>query len=459
MSRFPSTTLSRDEFLDWIGGGGAGAADDRRRAASPSDAERPVALLWDERDGKHRGRPLLAIPTRDIEEFFAFTATYIATYRPLTAFFHVVPLELAEFVTGRRALSEEIIEPFSRLVAGAALAERSVRARTRADDLSRLPLVAVKMTLSAALGTAALAGYAANATAWLADGWEMLALRSGTLPSDQAATMEIAAIWSLLYGVARGDDNGGSYFDNETGRTVAKFLQAALRDGITVDGLEGLGGLGADPVKGIELAQTLAAPREDRIVAFNRFVARMGTGRSDGLEEPFLAGLLLAIAGNGSFDMLRSARELANSSPAAILWFGICAALFADSNVLTASNCLGRRFVRDAQPARGQLGSPRSDLNVFEYRAMASDPVALQQVMSVSTEALCVELLPEVMTFVPRSSRDPDDRQSDEYRLLYQSFQDIRQLVDRTQRRLIRSTSPQQRELFTGDTKSRSRHR
>jgi hypothetical protein len=88
---------------------------------------------------------------------------------------------------------------------------------------------------------------------------------------------------------------------------------------------------------------------------------RMDMSSPDPLAGEFLAGLLLAVSGNGSFELLRSGKELLNRSPVSIIWFGVCAALFEESNVLTTANCVGRRLVRDLQRPPGLFDPPESD--------------------------------------------------------------------------------------------------
>ncbi len=386
-------------------------------------------------------------------EFFAFTATYVATYRPFSAFHRVIPLELAEELANRRPLDTAKMEPFAKLVAGGVLAEHFLRRRSRGESAFGSTLTAAKATLSATLGSAVIAGYEPIVLAWIADQWSSLN-RAETAAYGQDTTTETSAIWSLLFSAIRNETNPSDYHGNPSARAVSAFLRAATETGVTAGVLRDLR---PEVRSDIDPEQMLIASREDRIRSFNRFVATMGERASDGLEEPFMAGLLLAIVGNGSFDMLRSARELAERSPAAIIWFGICAALFEESNVLTTADCLGRRIVRDLRGPGDPFDLPRADLGAFEYQAMMGEADALDQLVAVSANALCVEILPDVVTYVARGSIDRDSRSVEDYHLMAESFREIRFVVDRVARRIDRTGDYRQRELYGEDTKPRRR--
>ena len=454
MTQFTTATLSRDEFLDWLGGGGGRQVD--KSSGEPSEgAEQVVTLVWDGPRDETRKQPLIAMPVQGMNDFFAFTSTYVATYRPYSAFYHVIPLELVEQIEQRRELDNSMLPRFAKLVAGGALAEQYLRSRSRSASFGA-SLTAANATLCASLGAAIVAGYPPAVLAWITDQWSSAHLRGENYSVDQAATIEIAPIWRLMFSTVHGEVDGANYHGNMSAMAVSGFILAALGGGVTA---ELLGSLGPDLPTNEDPVKVLLAPREERIRSFNRFVASMGETASDGLEQPFMAGLLLAIAGNGSFDMLRSAKELAERSPAAIVWFGICAALFEDSNVLTVGNCRGRRIVRDLRAPGDMFDAPNSDLGAFEYRVLSRDPAALDQANSTSADAFCLELLPGVVTYVPRQVRDHEVQERDDYQVLAEGLAEMRYVLDRTQRRLSRSPEPKQREMYRSDTKPRGRTR
>jgi hypothetical protein len=453
VSEFIATTLSRDEFLDWLGGARVGAMGRPDDTAGREPQHGRVTLLYKQDRESLHARPIIAIPMEDMTEFFAFTATYIASYNPFSAFYHVIPLEMARGLENRRSLDATKVESCAKLIAGGVLAEHFLLTRSRGEGVFGSVLTAAKATLSAALGSAIIAGFEPLALAWISDQWSSLNKAQSAVFNPNTAS-DIVAIWTLLLSAIRNEISSSDYQRNPSETVISTFLQAATEVGVTANTLRDLRlGLRSE----INPEQMLGASREDRIRSFNQFVSAMGQRASDRLEEPFMAGLLLAIVGNGSFDMLRSARELAERSPAAIIWFGICAALFEESNVLTTANCLGRRIVRDLRSAGDAFVPPSADLGLFEYRAKIREAYSLDQLVVGSADALCIEILPDVVTYIARGLIDHDGRLIEDYHLMAESFREIRFVVERVARRIDRTGDYRQRDLYGDDAKPRRR--
>ncbi|MCW2362457.1 hypothetical protein M2330_001187 [Sphingobium sp. B10D3B] len=452
MREFATATLSRQEFLDWLGGDRTDLTGTPYQMVEPSRRDRQVVLLYRPISQSALDQPIVAIPIEEISEFFAFMATYVASYKPFSAFHRVMPLELVEEFENRRPLEAEMIGSVAKLVAGGVVAEHFLRERSRVD-LAGSVLSTAKSTLSATLGSAVIAGYEQIVIAWISDQWASVNRRDRAI-FGSAATTDILAIWNLLFSAIRDEASPSVYHGSPAAQAVSIFLRTAMETGVTPDILSGLRVVSRGE---IEPEKLLTASREDRIRSFNRFVAGMNERSAVGLEEPFMAGLLLAIVGNGSFDMLRSARELAERSPVSIIWFGICAALFEESNILTTANCLGRRLVRDLCSTADPFGPPRADLSLFEYRAMTREPEALAQMVTGNADALRIEILPGVDTYVARGSIDRERRLNEDYNLMADSFREIRLVVDRVTRRMDLTSDYRQRDLYVDDAKPRRR--
>ena len=454
--RLSSVLLTREEFLVWIGSGSAAFSSAAHRGDRTSSSRGAVTLLLNETVETSSAQPIVAIPLDEMDEFFAFTTTYITTFKPYTAFYHVIPLELADAIKDRRSPDASKKASFARMVAGGARAESSLASRSRSGTSFGSALIAANATLCAALGAAAIAGYSPAIMPWIAEQWASLHLEAGRQTGLPEAGGGAASIWQLVSSTVRTGHDKAKPLREASTAAIASFVDAALTGGINSQLLRQLGhSLSRDT----SLAEMLAASREERINFFNQYVSNMGQATSDGIEGPFMAGLLLAIAGNGSFEMLRSARDLAERSPIAIIWFGICAALFDDSNVLTGANCLGRRISRDLDRVKDAFDLPEADLSAFEYRAINRDSMNLEQVNVRSTDAFCLEILPDVVTYIPRGSKNAEIRSLDEYHVLAESFREIRYIIDRTTRRLEKSEDPRSRDLYGNDSKSRKRLR
>ena len=364
MTEFSSAGLSRDEFLSWSSGDHAPNFEHLPVPSRAPHEEGGVSILWDKSKAGDEGQPLIAVPGDALRDFFAFVGTYVTTFRPYSAFFRVVPTEMVAGLEKLQRLDRETVHQIGRLVAGAALAETYLHSAGRmATDGTQLSTIL--STLSASLGQAVVAGYPAAAFDGIATEWNAVHRPRPDSSPEAAGFKQIASIWKLV-AEAASDPHSGTP-ETSSGRSewaISRFIGAAMH-GQGVDNALLLS-LASNMSVGIDPAKVLTSSREERIKIFNDFVIGLDTSDRDPLTGQFLAGLLLAISGNGSFELLRSGKELRDRSPISILWFGICAALFRESNVLTTANCVGRRFVRDFQRTQSLFDPPKSDLNSYD---------------------------------------------------------------------------------------------
>jgi hypothetical protein len=456
MKKFLLARLSRDEFVAWMGGDHRMAAEHRPAPTKPPYEDGAVTLLWDESEAGNAGQPLIAVPSDGMRDFFAFVGTYIATYRPYSTFFRVVPIEIIPALEERRVLVGDVLRRVASVVAGSALSEVHLRTGGRGVS-TRAQMPTIMATLSASLGQAVIAGYPSGVLDWLAKQWHAIHRRTNGSVPEQAETDQIVLIWKLISDATREGISDAPSPLGRSHRIIARFLADAIRSRGVDKAL--LLSLASSMSVNVDPAKILASSREERIRAFNDFVVSLDPSSHDPLPGQFLAGLLLAISGNGALDLLRSSKELANRSPISIVWFGVCAALFEESNVLTTANCVGRRLVRDLQRPQGLFDPPRADLNSYEYILLRRETGALDQVNSQSADSLEIELMANVTTSTAKYDENRDARFAEDVEVLAESLQEIRSVVERAQRRLRYASPPRQGELIRSDQKPRSRPR
>lgn len=452
MKKFSLTELSREQFLAWLGG--------ERRASHATSAklreQGMIALLSDESEAPKESQPVIVVPSDGLRDFFAFVGTYVTTYRPFSAFFRVVPADMTAALEQRQRPTLDMAEGISKLVVGAAFSEIYLRSAGR-TTINKIQLPLVAASLSATLGQAVVAGYPASVFDWLTTQWSAIHRRESDLTSDGADPEQIASIWKLIsVSISEVTRKSGVGIQDRHEEVISRFLASAIHGrGIDKTALLLLGS--SIPTE-INLAKAIAAPREERIRIFNDFVEKMRSSSHDTPMAPFLAGFLLAISGNGSFDLLPSGRELLSRSPISVIWFGICAALFDESNVLTIANCAGRRFVRDLRRPQGLFEVPQADLNSYEYLLFRRDVGSLEQVNSKGADVLEIELLANVNTFASKSEGGRESHLAQDIEVLSGSLQEIRAVAERAQR-MLRSVTSRQAELFRSDEKPRGRPR
>ena len=457
MRTFSAITLSREEFLAWMAGDHETVSDALLTTSKPLRPEGTITLLWDKAQLGDGFQPLVAVPPDDLRDFFAFVGTYITTFRPFTAFFRVVSSELIPALEDRQQPDRQVVERVARMIAGSAISEVHLSSGGRpTDDTAHLSTLMA--TLSASLGQAVIAGYPTPFFDWIAKQWQGVHRRVDNTSTEKVEAQQIALIWKLISGALRsGTSEAVMPSSSRSEQAISQFLASSIE----AQGVDKrlLSSLALSMSIEIDPSKVLTSSREERIRAFSDFLNHRDVWSRDPLASQFMAGLLLAIAGNGSFDLLRSSRELLSRAPVSIIWFGVCASLFAESNVLTIANCVGRRLLRDLKRSQDLFDPPRADLNSYEYRILSGDPRALDQVNSQSPDSIEVELLANVTTRVSKYESSRDDRLAEDVEVLAGSLQEIRAVLERAQRKL-RHTAPQRQiDMFGSNGKPRGRSR
>ncbi|MGB3416859.1 MAG: hypothetical protein WBA36_09335 [Mesorhizobium sp.] len=429
MSDFASARLTREEFIDWIAAAADGFPVVPVRETRGSSRTSDILLLWP----RYRpdARPIVCVESAEMSDFYAFVSTYYAAVQPFTAYFRVVPLEFAELLEAppRDARDDARV---AKLVAGAALAESWIaasRSRERPSDLFDL----LKTMPSFALGQPVLRGYDEAAFNWVVR--ETGVKRLGQLGlEDDSLNEGTYGAWLNVLAATTETNLIGSSKSTE----IASFVGAALEaETVRPDLLRSLSGsLRLD----FDLGTMLAAPREERISRFNSAMADLRRGAPDRLNVEFLAGLMLAVVGNGSFELLRSARDFEGWLPGAVTWFGICASLFKESNVLTFGNAAARRVVRDLVRKDDPFDLPAADISSTELRFLLNGKTNLSKLLG-NSETISVEILPNVLTRLSLGSGEGAATRNEERQRLLSLMSEMSMLADKGRRLLMPSAS------------------
>lgn len=439
-------TLSREQFVHWMSSALSGAPSQPGDGplGNPKSAE--VVLAWPE--GDRDARPIVCVAQGNFQEFFAFVSTYLGNVQPYTAYFRVLPLELIENLEHTRPDFPRSLE-IAKMIAGASVAEAWLAAARNGERPSNvLPLV--RSTLSSALGQCALAGYDPMAFDWVLNEW--LAVRS--IRADAAVGSSIEATstaWRHVH-AAVSQSRRGTTSRLNTG--IVEFLSAALDAG-TINS-ETLRLVSRGIASGADLGSMLTASREERVGRFNALLAELKERSRSDVESEFLAGLMLAIAGNGSFEMIRSAREFQGWLDGAATWFGICAALFEESNLLGYANSVGRRMVRDLLRGPDTFGVVTADVASTELRFILSNKSDVSSLAVGGSGSIDVEILPNVVSRLVLQETGQDLQRAEEYDVMLTTLDEISRLTDRAKKRLRR---PSREEQLTLDNKPRRPNR
>lgn len=416
MTSIERVRLNREDFVSWLGKAVSGAATMPRASNAGLVKPTDVTLVAPQKGAKVS--PVVCIPQAQMHDLFAFLSTYTKV-RPFSAFFRVLPLEMISVLERGDAIVKNELS-VAKCVAGAAMAEAWI-VSARESDRPKNVFPLLLASLSSALGQAVLAGYDQDARDWIVSEW--IELRKQ--PSHPFRTQDIDGP-SLAWKTMGSAVNSSEVPQGRDADLIVHFLSDAIEVGTIQPAMLRVV---APLSSGVDFETLIAAPREERINRFNEIVSDLKRRSDRGLRSEFLAGLMLAIAGNGSFDLLRSARDFDGWLDGATTWFGICAALFDEGNLLTYGNSAGRRMVRDMMAREHPFETPRADINSSEYRFLSFGE-ALQSTTH-APNSLDVELLPSVVSRVSAATPQDNERRRDETEMLLKSLDEAGYLIDR----------------------------
>lgn len=416
MTTVERVRLNREDFVGWLGKALSGAA--ALPPISSAGSEKPTDVTLAAPRHEIEAWPIICIAQAQMHDLFAFLSTYTKV-RPFSAFFRVLPVELISVLEERASASKNDLA-LAKCVAGAAMAEAWI-ASARESDRPKNVFPVLLASLSSALGQAVLARYEHAVIDWISTEWAELHKQPGD-PFGGQDLQGANVAWRIVSSaVGTSADFGGV-----DASVIGQFLSSALGAGvIRSDMLRQLAPLAV----GVDFGALLSASREERINRFNEVVSDLKRRSVRELRSEFVGGLMLAIVGNGAFDQLRSAREFDGWLDGATTWFGICAALFEDSNVLSYGNSAGRRMVRDLLTRENLFRPPHADMNSSEYRFMNFNDTL--QSSTHAPNAIDVELLPNVMSRVSTAPHQGGDYQRDDVEMLLRNLDEAGYLIDR----------------------------
>lgn len=440
MTAVTARRLSREEFVKWMASAIAGSPTLPRGTESHGRKPNEVTLVWP--DLKSDARPIVCVAERQLQEFFAFVSTYSTAVRPFTAYFRVMPLELIEILENLHRERGGQIQ-IAKMIAGASIADVWMAAARQAERPSNvLPLL--QSSLSLALGQTVLEGYGDAAFQWVLQEWMMARVNQGGA-TDGRSIESIGVAWRQV-GLATTKALSRRSIQ-EYGGPIAPFIRDAVEaQTIRPEMLRSLSEI-AGPE--LDLEKLLVAPREERINRFNATLADLKGRGEIHFRSEFLAGLMLAIAGNGSFEMIRSAREFAGWLDGAATWFGICASLFEESNVLAYANSAGRRVVRDLLRRDDPFDLPRADIASTELRFIGGAKAEIVQLGAYAPNSIEVEILPNVVTRILANQNSDSAGDVEQREFLLRTLDEVAYLTSRARRMVMdRDGAERQGDLY-----------
>lgn len=443
-------SLGREELVDWLGNQNELPTERLTAKLLSNTAPDRVLIVWDN-DGRQDSTSIIAVHQVGMRDFFAFVSTYISAFKPFSAYFTVVPVENLERVVSSRTLNAASKGNFSNLVA-VAFAEAYAQSRGKVRSLNDLTVQGVQATLSASLMSAIWKGFEADELAQISKRW--IEARRHTSSGELAIPANtVLEVWEDI-GVGVSAKPGVKRWHPR--KKVASYVGEFFNGSLLFD--EWFLPIAKEALGTEESVLTLQGAREDRVKALPDILDMLfRNSNADRSVLELVAGGLLSMVGNGSMSQLQLTESLARELPKSVLWFGVMSAFQSRTDALTASNCLGRRVLRDLLRDVDAFSPPHYDISLDELLVLGEKALLGDVVRTDHSGTIDVGLLGSVQAPFRKApaKRESDDSipQGERSRFQIERIEELRFLLDRANRLLRDLHDPAQRDLFERETR------
>ncbi len=380
---------------------------------------RPNEALLEFGDRQDKGDLPLRIIVRDddLQDFFAWTSTFIDTLSPLTGFIVVSSASEAS----RSRISPSIGVQARNGLIGAVIMDGLLQSKAR----SRVPeaiLPASLRTLSAVFFQAVVSG---SATPEIADAAGLWALTRETLGSSEMPfnVSDVLSFWASISTALLNPED-----DDDLGRVVRQYLNdqgdySPWRNSPWEENFN------------VDFRKIGRASREERIRYVDRLLGSVSPSMDANVRAAF-AGYMLAMIADGDFNFWPTSITF-SSLPSAPLWFGLFAGANQESNVLTANQSIGRRLLNLLRFRSDDIDIDARELIISRsVRTKANSPVdfplATHNVLKarLANDVCGWFSVRDQQSVTPPPSRDVDRRLANDVRAMVEARTMAERIVD-----------------------------
>ncbi len=376
--------INRDEFLGWLGGNFTPRTTEAKSVKCIKDDQ--IYLLWFNSSAtkSDKSDPLIIVSPNSLEDFFAFTSTYVSTYRPFSAFFEVLTTDSFETIVNSAAFSDTNIAT-ERLI-GVAIAEALLQAsdETKVDNIS---VQAVLATLSSSIISALVNNYPSYEIDNLIERWSRCR-KFFRLDPLKLEAENLRDFWRLII----------SAFSRtsllESDNPEEQFIRDVLNQ---ADVRFSWQRLVSDIPQLHEVLDLEGVSREDQVRMLDITYSILSRAENVSLQrKEIIAAYLVARLSNGDFEYISFCKSLMPRLPRTSLWFGFFSGCLEDSNILFYSDCLGRRVSRELLK-KFSFSSPKlADISFTELEIQHRGSAEPRYFRTDQQAFIIVELLPGV---------------------------------------------------------------
>ncbi len=355
-----------------------------------------LLLIWQEKPAVNAFQPdmILVEPTK-LDDFLAWTSTYLLNLRPFTAFCRVMDYEIVEQVlsTRKKMSLGRIQEPCIGVIIGESITHHDN------GELGTITPTSILSTYSFAMARAHALGIMPKGNNIITTRW--FNARKLTKQSERVLSAEkMQDIWAVLglLGMKRVpkkktieySKNILTVFDlccelADTNSISAKTWQKKMKEFSLL----------------AEFPAQMKEARERRVIWFekcsNAIREEYGNKQTIGA---FLCAFMASQIAPGSMKHVDLLRPFLRTFPSVIVWYGLCAGLYSKTMVYDYDYGLGRRILRDLLRWDPIYGKPMSDIGLDELQVLSKAERSEMRIRPMSHMHLTVEIAPGVMTAV-----------------------------------------------------------
>jgi hypothetical protein len=386
------TKLDREKLIHYLSGslGVFEKPPSATRNAVTAPTDTGVTLIWQEDQADTLGTPsIIVVPDGEIRDFLGWAWTYLIGFRPLTAYFRV--LEFSTFRKMESLRSNPFLGSLQGALAGGALGEAAA-SEDQAIQLENVPVRAYANTFLF-LATRAIAYGATDLLDDLFVKWtstHRLLKQSSSFASRDA--LLISQIIASLFTKRR--RFAGLNIDVQSAVELTDALdELQTEQRISKPTLSRILSHSGDILRSIDQFRDT---REQRVIGFESLLANNALSREEPTIAAFMYGYLASLIGPGALSHAALLKPVLQQYPQALSWYGVCAGLYKNSEVLSFAKGLCRRLVRDATSVEPLLANPRADISFDELEMLLSGAKPLEDFRRASNTFVVVELLPTI---------------------------------------------------------------
>jgi hypothetical protein len=367
------------------------------------DRPQELLLLWQCEPCQRPSLPSAVVVEQDARrDFLAWTATYLPTFRPFTAYFRVLDVATAE------ALMKPDSTPFLGTLEPACLGLIFGEAATYLEerhDLRQLTPIGCAGTYSYCMSRALSLGLGNQTPDAVAKAWSTVRniTRQAPLTPDVSCLQDV---WSVLLSLT--EDTQFSV--SQTWRRMPDEIVSACLD------VSRLGELQPNTWRALVRHQVpMLAPmmaemrgtREERVSLLEAVLKNMSAELGDFATGSFISAYLVSLVAPGTMDHVGLLGPHLRALPTAILWYGLLAGLHKESGLQSFASGLGRRVMREVLRDERLLDRPHCDISSAELEILMGSEKQVLDFRTASQSHIEVELAPCITTVVrwrPRNS-------------------------------------------------------